>query len=169
MHILNPITFIFLMTSALQLVFSCGHLLLPPARAQIMWVPYGEPGHTGQQGPKGDNGEQGPAGPQGPVGPKGNKGDQGIPGKNAPLRNVSVRNADGNRVQIVGEVKSVASCNSNETLSSGGFSILGGLGIIIDSHSEKNSWIATAINPFDINNSTIGSLQAHASCIKLES
>jgi hypothetical protein len=69
----------------------------------------------------------------------------------------------------VGEVKSVATCNSDEMVVGGGFSILKGFGIILDSSSEKNSWLATAANPFDVSNSTKGSLQAHAKCIKLVS
>jgi hypothetical protein len=63
---------------------------------------------------------------------------------------------------------SVATCNSDEFVSGGGFSIKNGFGFIIDSRPDQNSWNVTAANPFSIPNGTLGQLQAHAECAKIQ-
>jgi len=121
----------------------------------------------GPEGPEGKRGPPGHTGPQGKQGPVGPQGKQGIPGRTAPLIK-SVRYVNGNSILILGTVKSVARCSSNEEALGGGFSIKDGFGIILDnSQSGNSSWIAVATNPPDISKEIAGSLQAHASCITL--
>jgi hypothetical protein len=135
----------------------------------------GIPGEKGEKGDKGETGERGlpgqrgEQGPQGMQGVQGKNGTQGSPGKDAPITKIKARYVDGNPIRVIGEVKSVATCYSNEWVVGGGFSIKKGFGIILESSSEKNSWVATAANPFEISNSTKGTLQAHAVCLKLDS
>ena len=138
------------------------------------------PGQRGQTGPAGPQGERGPPGPpgvngtQGPTGPKGNigiqgpPGPQGPPGKSAPMKNLVIRKVNGNTLRIEGIVKSIATCSNDESVSGGGFSIKNGFGFIVDSRPDRNSWIVTAANPPGVSNSTIGEVQAHAECAKIQ-
>ncbi|HXX99061.1 MAG TPA: hypothetical protein VEL11_18375 [Candidatus Bathyarchaeia archaeon] len=119
------------------------------------------PGERGPPGPPGINGTQGPPGPQGERGPP------GPPGKSS-MKNLIIREVDGNSVRIKGIVSSLATCNNDEFVSGGGFSIKNGFGFIIDSHQDRNSWNVTAANPFSVPNGTLGQLQAHAECAKIQ-
>ena len=130
--------------------------------------PTGPPGERGPPGPPGVNGTQGQPGPQGPPGNNGIQGPPGPPGKAAPIKNLIIRDVNGNTIKIEGIVKSVAMCNSDEFVSGGGFSIKNGFGFVIDNHPDRNSWNVTAANPPGTTNSTIGELQAHAECAKLQ-
>ena len=133
--------------------------------------PAGPQGERGPPGPPGVNGTQGPAGPQGPpgnIGIQGPPGPQGSPGKAAPMKNLVIREVNGNALRIEGIVKSVATCNNDQFVSGGGFSIKNGFGFIVDSRPDRNSWIVTAPNPPGVSNSTIGELQAHAECAEIQ-
>ena len=113
---------------------------------------------------------QGPAGPEGPPGNIGIQGPPGSPGPlgKAPMENLVIREVNGNTIRIEGMVKSVATCNSDEFVSGGGFSIKNGFGFIIDSRPDRNSWNVRAANSLSVGNSTIGELQAHAECAKIQ-
>ena len=60
-----------------------------------------------------------------------------------------------------------AQYNSDEKISGGGFSIDGGIGLILASEPQNNSWVARAANPIDTSGGNMGNLTAHAACIKL--
>ena len=151
-----------------------------PAGPQGERGPSGPPGVNGTQGLAGPQGERGPPGPpgvngtQGPTGPKGNIGIQGPPGpqgplgKSAPMKNLVIRKVNGNTLRIEGIVKSIATCSNDESVSGGGFSIKNGFGFVVDSRPDRNSWIVTAANPPGVSNSTIGEVQAHAECAKIQ-
>jgi hypothetical protein len=154
MNLLCMVGFVILLSSTFQAIFTNSGSSI--AYAQIIWGIPGPPGH------KGDKGDRGPQGALGPVGPKGE------PGASAPIRNLVVRNVDGNNVTIQGIVKSVATCNSSELVTGGGFSITNGVGFIFDSGPIGNhSWVVKAANPFEIKKSAIGNITAHAECVKL--
>lgn len=160
------------------------------AYAQIIVVngTKGDKGDTGPRGPpgiKGDKGEDGPTGPRGPpgingiigkqgqpglagpVGPRGAQGIQGIQGLPGTTKNITIRDVVSPPIKIIGIVISKASCNSDEKLTGGGFSIDGGFGIILASAPLNNSWVARAANPFDISRGDVGNITAYATCIKL--
>jgi hypothetical protein len=84
------------------------------------------------------------------------------------MKNLIIREVDGDSVRIKGIVSSVATCNNDEFVSGGGFSIKNGFGFIIDSRPDRNSWNVTAANPFSVPNGTLGQLQAHAECAKIQ-
>jgi len=84
------------------------------------------------------------------------------------MKNLVIREVNGNTLRIEGIVKSVATCSNDEFVSGGGFSIKNGFGFIVDSRPDRNSWIVTAANPPGVSNSTIGQLQAHAECAKIQ-
>jgi hypothetical protein len=128
--------------------------------------PIGPPGPPGEQGPIGPPGEQGPIGPpgeQGPIGPPGEQGPIGPPGAAAPTMNLAVRNVPGQIVALNEVAQSIATCNSDELVIGGGFSIANGPGMVLSSVPIANSWVVFAANPFAIGNS---SLQAFAECAK---
>jgi hypothetical protein len=100
------------------------------------------------QGPPGRNGTQGPIGP---------------PGAAAPTMNLAVRNVPGQIVALNQVAQSIATCNSDELVIGGGFSIANGPGMVLSSVPIDNSWAVFAANPFAIDNS---SLQAFAECAK---
>jgi hypothetical protein len=130
----------------------------------------GPPGINGTQGPPGINGTQGPPGingTQGPPGPQGERGPPGPPGKPS-MKNLVIREVNGSSIKIKGIVTSLATCNSHEFVIGGGFSIKNGFGFIIDSRPYRNSWNVTAANPFNVPNGTLGQLQAHAECAKIQ-
>jgi hypothetical protein len=132
--------------------------------AQIFYQ--GPPGQNGTQGPIGPPGEQGPIGPpgeQGPIGPPGEQGPIGPPGAAAPTMNLAVRNVPGQIVALNEVAQSIATCNSDELVIGGGFSIANGPGMVLSSVPIANSWVVFAANPFAIGNS---SLQAFAECAK---
>jgi hypothetical protein len=132
--------------------------------------PPGFPGQRGPPGPPGINGTQGPPGingTQGPPGPQGERGPPGPPGKPS-MKNLVIREVNGSSIKIKGIVTSLATCNSHEFVSGGGFSIKNGFGFIIDSRPDRNSWNVTAANPFNVPNGTLGQLQAHAECAKIQ-
>jgi hypothetical protein len=143
------------------------------ASAQMFYQ--GPPGQNGTQGPPGPSGEQGPIGPpgpsgeQGPIGPPGPSGEQGPigppgpPGAAAPTMNLAVRNVPGQIVALSEAAQSIATCNSDELVIGGGFSIANGPGLVLSSVPIDNSWVVFAANPFAIGNS---SLQAFAECAK---
>jgi hypothetical protein len=98
--------------------------------------PPGPPGVKGTQGPPGHQGERGPPGPpghqgeRGPIGIQGPPGAQGPPGKSS-MKNLVITEVNGNSVRIKGIVRSVATCNSDEFVSGGGFSIKNALGLFL--------------------------------------
>ncbi|CAN5304680.1 hypothetical protein BH18THE2_BH18THE2_08970 [soil metagenome] len=112
------------------------------------------------QGPPGQNGTQGPIGPPGP---SGEQGPIGPPGAAAPTMNLVVRNLPGQIVALSEAAQSIATCNSDELVIGGGFSIANGPGMVLSSVPIDNSWVVFAANPFAIGNS---SLQAFAECAK---
>ena len=116
------------------------------ASAQMFYQ--GPPGQNGTQGPPGPSGEQGPIGP---------------PGAAAPTMNLVVRNVPGQIVALSESAQSIATCNSDELVIGGGFSIANGPGMVLSSVPIDNSWVVFAANPFAIGNS---SLQAFAECAK---
>ena len=116
------------------------------ASAQMFYQ--GPPGQNGTQGPPGPSGEQGPIGPPGAV---------------APTMNLAVRNVPGQIVALNEVAQSIATCNSDELVIGGGFSIANGPGMVLSSVPIDNSWVVFAANPFAIGNS---SLQAFAECAK---
>jgi Collagen triple helix repeat (20 copies) len=120
-------------------------------------------GPPGEQGPIGPRGEQGPIGPPGPIGPRGEQGPIGPPGAAAPTMNLAVRNVPGQIVAWNEVAQSIATCNSDELVIGGGFSIANGPGMVLSSVPIDNSWAVFAANPFAIDNS---SLQAFAECAK---
>lgn len=139
-------------------------LFLSPAYAQFL------PGPEGPQGPPGKQGLTGLQGHVGPIRPAGVVGKQGPPGAPGPAGPVikSLRYVNGITVPIIGTVKSIASCRSDEEVVGGGFSIKDGFGIILDSgQNGKSSWITIATNPPSISKGIVGNLQAHAECAKL--
>src|SRR5829696_2203048 len=134
-----------------------------PTGAQGPPGPPGEPGPAGQngtQGPIGPAGEQGPPGPAGPAGPAGPPGE---PGPEIPAINLTIRNMEGQLVQLTGIAQSHATCNSDELVTGGGFTITNGPGVVLSSAPQGSSWIVVAANPFGFGNS---SLQAFAECAK---
>jgi hypothetical protein len=112
------------------------------------------------QGPPGQNGTQGPIGPPGP---SGERGPIGPPGAAAPTMNLAVRNVPGQIVALSEVAQSIATCNSDELVIGGGFSIENGPGMVLSSVPIDNSWVVFAANPFAIGNS---SLQAFAECAR---
>jgi Collagen triple helix repeat (20 copies) len=130
--------------------------------------PQGLQGEQGLPGPPGKNGTQGPQGEQGPLGllgPQGEQGPIGPPGKAAPTMNLTVRLEEGEIVSLSRIAQSVvATCNSDELVTGGGFNITNGLGIALSSVPRENSWVVTAIDPFQSDNSLV---QAFAECAKL--
>ena len=123
--------------------------------------PTGPPGPPGEPGPPGQNGTQGPIGPAGEQGPP---GPPGPPGPENPAMNLSIRNMQGQIVPLTGIAQSLATCNSDELVAGGGFSITNGPGVVLSSAPQGSSWIVVAANPFGFGNS---SLQAFAECAKI--
>src|SRR5215204_18988 len=123
----------------------------------------GPPGPTGAQGPPGPTGAQGPPGPPGEPGPAGPAGPPGEPGPEIPAINLTIRNMEGQLVQLTGIAQSHATCNSDELVTGGGFTITNGPGVVLSSAPQGSSWIVVAANPFGFGNS---SLQAFAECAK---
>jgi Collagen triple helix repeat (20 copies) len=118
-------------------------------------------GPPGPVGPAGPQGEQGPAGLQGEQGPT---GERGPPGPAAQAMNFTVRNVPGQLVSLNGIAQSVATCDSDELVTGGGFSITNGPGIVLSSIPQGDSWIVSAANPFTFGNSSV---QAFAECAKI--
>jgi hypothetical protein len=77
--------------------------------------------------------------------------------------NLAVRNVPGQIVALSEVAQSIATCNSDESVIGGGFSIANGPGMVLSSVPIDNSWVVFAANPFDIGNS---SLQAFAECTR---
>jgi hypothetical protein len=133
--------------------------------------PMGPPGPQGEQGPPGPQGEQGPPGPQGEQGPPGQNGTQGPPGPMGPpgpaaqAMNLTIRNVPGSIVSLAGLTQSVATCNPDESVTGGGYSITNGPGIVLSSALQGNSWIVHAVNPFAFGNSSV---QAFAECASID-
>ena len=128
--------------------------------------PAGPPGPPGEPGPAGQNGTQGPIGPageQGPPGPPGPPGEPGPAGPEIPAMNLTIRNMEGQIVPLTGVAQSLATCNPDELVTGGGFTITNGPGVVLSSAPQGNSWIVVAANPFGFGNS---SLQAFAECAK---
>src|SRR5919107_687967 len=128
--------------------------------------PPGEPGPAGQngtQGPIGPAGEQGPPGEPGPPGPPGPPGEPGPPGPEILAMNLTIRNMEGQLVPLTGVAQSLATCNSDELVTGGGFTITNGPGVVLSSAPQGSSWMVVAANPFGFGNS---SLQAFAECAK---
>jgi hypothetical protein len=112
------------------------------------------------QAPPGQNGTQGPIEPPGPPG---EQGPIGPPGSAAPTMNLAVRNVPGQIVALNEVAQSIATCNSDELVIGGGFSIANGPGMVLSSVPIANSWVVFAADPFAIGNS---SLQAFAECAR---
>jgi Collagen triple helix repeat (20 copies) len=144
----------------------------------------GEQGPVGPPGPPGEKGERGATGPQGeqgPPGPKGDKGDTGIqgpqgppgePGKDANLSSLQLSTAisEGNAVQISGvDIQSVARCDNNRILVGGGYNITEGIGNVLESAPEGNTWVVRAASTVPVLGISSGSLQAYAICLELKS
>ena len=134
------------------------------ASAQLFYQ--GPPGPTGPQGPPGEPGPAGQNGTQGPIGPAGEQGPPGPPGPpgpEIPAMNLTIRNMEGQLVPLTGIAQSLATCNPDELVTGGGFSITNGPGVVLSSAPQGSSWIVVAANPFGFGNS---SLQAFAECAK---
>ena len=129
----------------------------------------GPPGKNGTQGPPGPMGPPGPLGPVGPQGEQGSAGELGPVGpqgeQGAQAMNFTVRNVPGQLVllSLGGIVQSVATCNTDELITGGGFSITNGPGIVLSSTPQGVSWMVSAANPFTFGNSSV---QAFAECAK---
>jgi Collagen triple helix repeat (20 copies) len=135
---------------------------LDSASGQIFYQ--GPPGKNGTQGPPGPMGPPGPVGPAGSQGEQGPAGERGPPGPAAQAMNFTVRNVPGQLVSLNGIAQSVATCNSDELVTGGGFSITNGPGIVLSSTPQGDSWIVSAANPFTFGNSSV---QAFAECAKI--
>jgi Collagen triple helix repeat (20 copies) len=135
---------------------------LDSASGQLFYQ--GPPGKNGTQGPPGPMGPPGPLGPAGPQGEQGPAGERGPPGPAAQAMKFTVRNVPGQLVSLSGVVQSVATCNSDELVTGGGFSITNGPGIVLSSSPQGDSWIVSAANPFTFGNSSV---QAFAECAKM--
>jgi Collagen triple helix repeat (20 copies) len=135
---------------------------LDSASGQIFYQ--GPPGKNGTQGPPGPMGPPGPVGPAGSQGEQGPAGERGPPGPAAQAMNFTVRNVPGQLVSLDGIAQSVATCNSDELVTGGGFSITNGPGIVLSSAPQGDSWIVSAANPFTFGNSSV---QAFAECAKI--
>jgi Collagen triple helix repeat (20 copies) len=135
---------------------------LDSASGQIFYQ--GPPGKNGTQGPPGPMGPPGPVGPAGSQGEQGPAGERGPPGPAAQAMNFTVRNVPGQLVSLDGIAQSVATCNSDELVTGGGFSITNGPGIVLSSTPQGDSWIVSAANPFTFGNSSV---QAFAECAKI--
>ena len=116
---------------------------------------------TGPQGPKGDAGPQGPQGIQGEQGPQGPQGIQG-PKSNQTL---NLRQVEGNVVTGALGFPSIASCNSDEKVTGGGYTLINDVGLVtyISSKAVGNSW--------QVEGKSAGSvptlIQAYAECAEL--
>jgi hypothetical protein len=116
------------------------------------------------QGPPGLPGKNGTQGPPGPPGPQGEQGPIGPPGKAAPTMNLTVRLEEGDIVPLSEIAQSIATCDSDELVTGGGFAITNGPGMVLSSSPVQNSWLVVATNPFNAGNS---SLQTFAECAEL--
>jgi hypothetical protein len=88
----------------------------------------------------------------------------GPSGKAAPTMNLTVRLEEGDIVPLSGIAQSIATCDSDELVTGGGFAITNGPGIVLRSYPEQNSWLVVATNPFNVGNSL---LQTFAECAEL--
>jgi hypothetical protein len=131
------------------------------ASAQLFYQ--GPPGQNGTQGPPGPTGPPGPPGQNGTQGTIGPAGEQGPPGPEIPAMNLVIRNMEGQIVPLTGIAQSLATCNPDELVTGGGFTITDGPGVVLSSAPQGSSWIVVAANPFGFGNS---SLQAFAECAK---
>jgi hypothetical protein len=77
--------------------------------------------------------------------------------------NLTIRNMEGQIVPLTGVAQSLATCNPDELVTGGGFSITNGPGVVLSSAPQGSSWTVIAANPFGFGNS---SLQAFAECAK---
>jgi hypothetical protein len=133
----------------------------------------GDPGQPGPQGIPGERGPQGIPGERGPQGIPGERGPQGIKGEkgdNATLGSLrlQIRDEIVKASKIAGIVERSATCAQDENLTGGGYNITDGFGIVTESAPKGNSWSVTAINPFPLSNSTVGSLEVYAKCVKIQ-
>jgi hypothetical protein len=78
--------------------------------------------------------------------------------------NLTVRLEEGDIVPLSGMAQSIATCDSDELVTGGGFAITNGPGMVLRSSPEQNSWLVMAANPFNVGNS---SLQTFAECAEL--
>src|SRR5918996_6064437 len=117
----------------------------PPGRNGTQGPP-GPPGPPGEPGPSGQNGTQGPIGPAGEQGPPGPPGEPGPAGPEIPAMNLTIRNMEGQLVPLTGIAQSLATCNSDELVTGGGFTITNGPGVVLSSASQGSSWIVVAAN-----------------------
>jgi hypothetical protein len=78
--------------------------------------------------------------------------------------NLTVRLEEGDIVPLSGMAQSIATCDSDELVTGGGFAITNGPGMVLRSSPEQNSWLIVATNPFNVGNS---SLQSFAECAEL--
>jgi hypothetical protein len=78
--------------------------------------------------------------------------------------NLTVRLEEGDIVSLSGMAQSIATCDSDELVTGGGFAITNGPGMVLNSSPVQNSWLVVAANPFNVGNS---SLQTFAECAKL--
>jgi hypothetical protein len=152
--------------------FSLSVGLNPSKNQYLFTIASGDKGEKGEKGDPGPPGIQGPRGEQGPPGipgENGTKGEKGDPGKNATLGELRLQTREvkeeGGR--IMGRVNQLATCARSENLTGGGYSITEGFGIVTESIPRGNSWSVTAINPFPLSNTSIGSLEVYAKCVKI--
>jgi hypothetical protein len=89
----------------------------------------------------------------------------GPPGPAAQAMNLTIRNVPGSIVSLAGLTQSVATCNPDESVTGGGYSITNGPGIVLSSALQGNSWIVHAVNPFAFGNSSV---QAFAECASID-
>jgi Collagen triple helix repeat (20 copies) len=127
----------------------------------------GEKGDPGQPGPQGIQGERGPQGIPGERGPQGIKGEKGDNATLGSLR-LQIRDEIVKASKIAGIVERSATCAQDENLTGGGYNITDGFGIVTESAPKGNSWSVTAINPFPLSNSSVGSLEVYAKCVKIQ-
>jgi Collagen triple helix repeat (20 copies) len=97
--------------------------------------PRGRPGAEGEEGPQGERGREGREGPEGPAGAKGERGlrgevgPQGEPGEEGPegeAGKIATLTRYGKEQAFArGPLASYASCRKGETVTGGGFDVLG--------------------------------------------
>jgi hypothetical protein len=154
-----------------------------PMNHYFLLVAFGD-SERGEKGEKGDKGDPGQPGPQGIPGKKGERGDKGDPGQPGPQGIQGMRGPKGDSaileslklqtrdeivegIKITGIMNRSATCAQDENLTGGGYNITGGFGIVTESAPRGNSWSVTAINPFPLSNSSVGSLEVYAKCVKI--
>ena len=97
-------------------------------------------------------------------------GPPGEAGRDANLSSLQLFSnlREGNIVQISGsDVKSLATCGSDQILAGGGYNITEGSGNVLENAPQGNTWVVRATGTFPVPGISTGSIQAYAVCLEL--